>query len=219
MATSFFPFFFFFLPRANLEPKACMSAAISRFGTEEADRVRQGVLLCCFLPSGPEEHSTPSAGGQQGRADRPSPCALEGGGRVQTRPGARAASISCIRRGCAGPRRRGMASRCPRGTEGQTSHTLSGAHERRLASGAPAGPGARVHGAAPRLCARKPVEPAISAIRVKSLPVGRGLNHSNTTFNSILRDRKSKFGETFSGFLQSEPSYVFSNFCSPATLR
>ena len=138
---------------------------------------------------------------------------------VQIRPGARAASFSCIRRGCAGARRRGMASRCPRGTEGQTSHTLSGAHGRRLASGAPAGPGARVHGAARRLCARKPVEPAISAIRVKSLPVGRGLNHSNATFNSILRDRKSKFGETFSGFLQSEPSYVFSNFCSPAMLR
>lgn len=97
--------------------------------------------------------------------------------------------------------RRGMASRCPRGTEEQTSHTLSRAHERRLASGAPAGPGARVHGAAPRLCARKPAEPAISAIRAKSFPVGRGLSYSNTTFNSILRDRKSKFGETFSGFL------------------
>ena len=68
MATSFFPFFFFW-PRANLEPKACMSVAISRFGTEEADRVRQGVLLCCFLSSGAEEHSTPSA--RRARARRP----------------------------------------------------------------------------------------------------------------------------------------------------
>lgn len=159
----------------------------------------------CSAASYPAEQKTTApralAESKEGRADHPSPGALEGGGRVRTRPGARAASFSCVRHGCAGAGRRGMASRCPRGTEEQTSHTPSGAHERRRGSRAPAGPGARVHGAAPRLRARKPAEPAISAIRVKSLPVGRGLNHSNTTFNSILRDRKSKFGETFSDFL------------------
>ena len=121
----------------------------------------------CSAASYPAEQKTtaPRAPAESKGAQPPLTRRLRGRGRVRTRPGARAASFACVRHGCAGAGRRGMASRCPRGTEEQTSHTLSRAHERRLASGARAGPGARVHGAAPRLCARKPAEPAISAIR------------------------------------------------------
>ena len=75
-----FSFFLFFASSKPWAQSRGMSAGIWRFGTEEADRARQGGLLCCFLASRAEDHSAPSAGGAQGRADHPSPGELRGGG-------------------------------------------------------------------------------------------------------------------------------------------
>lgn len=166
-----------------------------------------GSLLRCFLPSRAEDHSTPSTSGEQGRAALAR--LLEGEGGSEPDPGP-ARPPSHASAGARGPAAGGMASRYPRAQKNR-HHTRS-AGLTRDAWRPVQGRGARSR-RQPRGCApANPAEPAISAIRVKSFPVGRSEFTAIPLFNSILGTENQSSERPSLAFFQSEPSYIFPSF-------